>query len=216
MDQAPTITAKGERTRAKILRAAQEAVGELGVAGVSHRVIAERAGVRLSLTSYYFASLDHLLEAAWDEQRRAGGILSHALGTQAMRLVELFAAPGTEDDAKLMHLDALAELFARYIENEAVQTPLELATDCGFLFAWKLPQSLRDKVVRHNQSWVDRASELMARAGSQDPAADGATLVAAIRFEEFAQVTYAKDARDVAKMKRQFFRLLCGLLIGAN
>jgi TetR/AcrR family transcriptional regulator, regulator of biofilm formation and stress response len=47
-----------------LLRAGMELAGERGMAGVTHRAVAARAGVSLGSTSYFFSSLDELLVEA--------------------------------------------------------------------------------------------------------------------------------------------------------
>lgn len=44
-----------------MIQAACELIPEVGVAGLTHRLVAERAGVPLGATTYYFASLDDLV-----------------------------------------------------------------------------------------------------------------------------------------------------------
>lgn len=46
------------------MEAAGQLIGEVGVAGLTHRLVAARAGVPLGATTYYFTSLDDLSEAA--------------------------------------------------------------------------------------------------------------------------------------------------------
>lgn len=211
MDALAPLTAKGQQTRARILDAAHQAIAELGVAGVSHRAIAQRAGVKLSLTSYYFGSLDQLLEAVWDAQRARSAVLSDALregSTQLSEALRACAAPGE----RAMLVERLASHFARYIAQEAVERPGDLAVDCSFLFAWTLPETLRAKVVAHNQLWVDRTLLMMQLVGSDDPGTDAATLVAAVRHAEFALVTYGRDSLSEAAMARRFARLLRGMV----
>ncbi|MGJ0203537.1 TetR family transcriptional regulator [Leucobacter sp. gxy201] len=53
-----------EGRKRAIVRAAAELITENGPAGISHRSIAERAGVSLGSTTQYFASLDELRELA--------------------------------------------------------------------------------------------------------------------------------------------------------
>ncbi|MDQ7905424.1 TetR family transcriptional regulator [Phytohabitans sp. ZYX-F-186] len=53
-----------EGRRRKIVEAAGQLVGEVGVAGLTHRLVAARAGVPLGATTYYFTSLDDLSAAA--------------------------------------------------------------------------------------------------------------------------------------------------------
>lgn len=57
-------TPRGEERRERILRAALLVIGERGVAGATHRAVATRAGVPTATTTYYFATLDELLEDA--------------------------------------------------------------------------------------------------------------------------------------------------------
>lgn len=59
-----THYASGHARRAALLEAAIEVLAEYGVRGASHRAIAAKAGMPLSTTSYFFASLDELITAA--------------------------------------------------------------------------------------------------------------------------------------------------------
>ena len=49
------------RRRERILAAALDLIAEEGVAGVSHRKIAARAGVPLGSMTYHFTGIDELL-----------------------------------------------------------------------------------------------------------------------------------------------------------
>lgn len=55
---------RGRRRRTAIVGAAAELALEAGLAAVSHRAVARRAGVPLGSTTYYFATLDELLGEA--------------------------------------------------------------------------------------------------------------------------------------------------------
>ncbi len=55
---------RGRHRRGLLITAAAELVMEQGFAAVGHRSVAERAGVPLSATTYYFASLEDLLREA--------------------------------------------------------------------------------------------------------------------------------------------------------
>ena len=74
--------------REALLSAAVAVVAESGVGGATHRAIAARAGVPLSTTSYFFASLDDL-------------ILEALRAFVAVQVVELKAAAHAFDDAGL-------------------------------------------------------------------------------------------------------------------
>ncbi|TVT52434.1 TetR family transcriptional regulator [Amycolatopsis rhizosphaerae] len=57
-------TPKGERRRAALVEAAAELLVEGGFDAIRHRAVAERAGLPLASTTYYFDSLDDLVTAA--------------------------------------------------------------------------------------------------------------------------------------------------------
>ena len=59
----PRLTAKGERTRARIVEAAAGLIHERGVAGTSLDDIRSAAGVSGSQLSHYFAGKDELVQA---------------------------------------------------------------------------------------------------------------------------------------------------------
>ncbi len=60
----PGRTAKGDRRREQLARAAADLVREEGPAALGHRAVAARAGLSLSATTYYYSGLDDLAAAA--------------------------------------------------------------------------------------------------------------------------------------------------------
>lgn len=64
-------TPKGERRRQALVAAAAALLSEGGLEAVRHRAVAERAGLPLASTTYYFSSLDDLVAAAVEHQGRA-------------------------------------------------------------------------------------------------------------------------------------------------
>lgn len=64
MTSAGAATPKGERRRQALAAAASELLDSGGFDAVKHRAVADRAGLPLASTTYYFDSLDELLVAA--------------------------------------------------------------------------------------------------------------------------------------------------------
>ncbi|GGS20213.1 MULTISPECIES: TetR/AcrR family transcriptional regulator [Actinokineospora] len=64
-------TPKGERRRQALVEAAAELLIEGGFDALRHRAVAERAGLPLASTTYYFQSLDELVMAALEYHGRA-------------------------------------------------------------------------------------------------------------------------------------------------
>jgi DNA-binding transcriptional regulator YbjK len=64
-------TPKGERRRAALVEAAAELLIQGGFDAIRHRAVAERAGLPLASTTYYFHSLEDLISAAMEQYSRA-------------------------------------------------------------------------------------------------------------------------------------------------
>lgn len=94
-------TPKGERRRHALVEAAAALLDEGGFDAVRHRAVAQRAGLPLAATTYYFRSLDELVAAAVEHHARA------ELGRGWARLAELAANPQDEEGALELMLDAL-------------------------------------------------------------------------------------------------------------
>jgi DNA-binding transcriptional regulator YbjK len=89
--------------RQRIIEAAHELIPAVGVKGLTHRLIAERAQVPLGSTTYYFATLADLVDAALEsaaEATRAG------LREWEDRLRDSADVPA-----------ALAELVSEYVQD---------------------------------------------------------------------------------------------------
>lgn len=63
-DMTAAVTPKGERRRHALVSAAAELLNEGGFEAVRHRAVAQRAGLPLASTTYYFSSLDELIAKA--------------------------------------------------------------------------------------------------------------------------------------------------------
>ncbi|PXW31665.1 UNVERIFIED_CONTAM: TetR family transcriptional regulator [Williamsia faeni] len=99
-------TPKGARRRALLIAAAGELLLEGGFDAVRHRAVADRAGLPLASTTYYFASLEDLVaeavEHVCDDDRNAIAERSRALSRRrrgaeatAEALAEVFVGDGT-------------------------------------------------------------------------------------------------------------------------
>lgn len=202
---------RGGRTREQILRATLEIIAAHGLSGVSHRAIAARADVRLSLTSYHFGSLEDLLEAAFDayhahtEQRRTELVAS--VDRQMGQLPATLTA-----DVLTAIADSMSNTLAAYIHAGVREHRTDLAVECSFLFAWNLSPTLRQKVDQHSKGLVQLAARVFAQLGSRAPEVDSAVLLATIRQLEFTQVSTGVVS-PVADIKLPLFRLLLGLLM---
>ncbi|WP_137815164.1 TetR/AcrR family transcriptional regulator [Gandjariella thermophila] len=107
-------TPKGERRRQALVEAAAELLVEGGFDAVRHRAVADRAGLPLASTTYYFRSLDELVEAAVEHHARA------ELARGRARLAELAVGPRGVDSLVEIVLDLLLGPASQAGDAEAV------------------------------------------------------------------------------------------------
>lgn len=154
-DDGPAVDgrrARGDKRRAEIIEATLAVVTRDGAAGVTHRAVAEQAGITLSLITYHFATLDDLLVAA----------LTTVADAYTVRIRDIIEGPGDG-------LAGLADLIAESVGpgRERAVAERELTT-----LAARRP-ALRPVARR----WREDIGELAA-AITDDPEA-GAALAAA-------------------------------------
>lgn len=103
--------ARAQQRRTALLEAAVQLLTEGGFAALSHRAVAQRSGLPLAATTYYFASRDELLAQAFthlvdlelDELRRTGperllDELARADRIRQLGLWELYVHAGRQPD----------------------------------------------------------------------------------------------------------------------
>lgn len=158
----PAVSARrprGEARRRKILDACVRVIGSGGLAAVTHRAVADAAGVPLGSTTYYFTDRDDLVRQT----------MEYAVEVEAARMaavLERVDGPPTLDSS----VDLLTEIFL----DKSVADPLyDLALFEMFLEATRNP-SAREQTRR----W----SALIARITDQvlpatDPAVPRQTVV---------------------------------------
>jgi DNA-binding transcriptional regulator YbjK len=111
------MTSKGERRRQQLVTAAAELLRAGGFDAVRHRAVADRAGLPLASTTYYFASLDDLVTAAVEQtsrdelaEGRAQLDRSPAAADPAELVLDLLLGPESRDgglDAVLLRYERL-------------------------------------------------------------------------------------------------------------
>jgi DNA-binding transcriptional regulator YbjK len=135
-----------------LLRATIELLSETGAKAVTHRAVAERAGLPLASTTYYFASVQQLIEEA---------LKLHVAERVAeiQGLAAAVAAPG-----------ASAQDFAERLAEALVGAPsgVLVAQYQMYLEAARNP-ALRPAVAEALGAFESLAAALLAALGARDP-----------------------------------------------
>lgn len=200
---------KRELAKNKILTATLEMIAETGLASLSHRAIAGAAGVQLAMTTYYFGTLDNIIECAFDAfvQQTQGN--RERVGVAADSIYQRYAEQGAIEDNLSGYIADLAELLTAYIDTEVVEHRRQLAVQCQFAFEQNLSESLALKVRALNESLFDIAERTTTRLGSAEPRVDAQLLVHVVRQYELASVS-AGGSYDRAQIHLGITRLLTG------
>ena len=126
----PTRQARGERRRRAILQAALRVISEHGVDAVSHRAVAEEAAVPLASTTYYFESLDELLEGALrlfvDEEAGRLSALTERLEGQDLPPVEIARLFRAELEPDVAQFELYVEAARRPRLREVARNSIEM------------------------------------------------------------------------------------------
>jgi len=184
--------------REQILEAALRVIGRSGRQAVTHRAVAEEAGVPLGSTTYYFESRDDLLRQA----------LEHVAASE----VERYAALGED----LRTVKSPRELADRLID-ELVAAARDRIAYIAEYEIW-LEAGRRPELREAATSWCDAEQRSVALAmealGSSDPATDASLVVAAIDGLGERVLAREDDPARAAKEFRPELRRLIERLVG--
>jgi AcrR family transcriptional regulator len=193
---------RGAARREALLDAVLRVVAEAGADAVTHRRVADVAGLPLASTTYWFQSKEHLLTAAFERAAdRDIERLRADLGDAPERTPDpvglaVDAILGPNDLAKAPPSGAAAHLPEAPPSGAAANNPEAppsgaaannpnpaargwlLATYALMLEAARRP-ALREVTERWTDAYLEMLPPLLAAAGSQHPRADAALLLAA-------------------------------------
>jgi TetR/AcrR family transcriptional regulator, regulator of biofilm formation and stress response len=177
--------------REALLDAAVEVVAERGVGGATHREIAARAGVPLSTTSYFFASIDEL-------------VLEALRCFAARGIARLDAVADAIADERLSPEAAVERFAAALLAVPARET---LAQFEAYLEAGRRPE-VRAEAARVISAFERLAEAALAAAGAPRPRELAPALVALA--DGFALHRLAGPrGRDEARALADGLRALC-------
>ena len=180
---------RGAARRQALLDAVLRVVAEVGVDAVTHRRVAEVAGLPLASTTYWFDSKEHLLTAA--------------LERAAERDIERLGA--FLDEAPKRTVDPLGLVVGAILDpvEHSSQTSRGwlLATYALMLEAARRP-ALREVTSRWTDAYVEALSPLLAAAGSRDPRSDADLILAAADGLLVEQLATGEDSNLVPRLRR--------------
>lgn len=172
-----------ERRRRDILTAASSLVVEHGVAKLTHRAIAARAGVPLGSTTQHFESIDDIREAA--------------LQLLADEIDESLARMDVYIDGVVENPDPLIDEFYSFLHDERA-----LNADIALMTTGTTDPHLRALALR----WTDRLIDMLARTLGRERATaiatyyDGVTIHAGLHEQPLERETIKRTVQALISM----------------
>ena len=156
--------ARGERRRLAILEATLTLVGRKGAGAITHRAVAEEAGVPLAATTYYFSSKSELVREA----------LTHAAETDRETTTQLAA-----ELERVQSAEELAAVLADHVADWLGSGRAVLVSH----YEITLEGARRPELAAISRAWTDRyvrvVAEPLRRLGSAAPERDAWIVVTA-------------------------------------
>ena len=203
---------RSRRRREALLRAAIELLGETGAKSVTHRAVAERAGVPLASTTYYFRSVNELIEEALklhvaERVAELEGLAELALGATAASVTQiaermaevLVAAPSPILVAQYqMYLEAGRNAALQPAASEALAAFEGLIARVLAALGAREPQAAAEAFFALFDGFA-----LHRLARPRDPDREAAALFVAMRALFLEQVMDSEDRDRLHEVLRQ-------------
>jgi DNA-binding transcriptional regulator YbjK len=170
-----TNAPRGAARRDAILRAAIALVGEEGPDALTHRAVAERAGVAVSATTYWFSSKEEIFREA----------VALAAGEEVERFERLVLDLAPRHVTPVAWAHEISAALAADVQSDPAR-PIALYE---FMLEAARQPALREEVERWEAAQLRLAESGLRAAGSDDPETDAHVVVAAITGLILAQLT---------------------------
>jgi TetR/AcrR family transcriptional regulator, regulator of biofilm formation and stress response len=200
----PTSRAEAsERLREAIVAATVRIVARDGVGAVTHRRVAEEAGVSLSSTTWHFASKGDILEAAlrWTAQREVERV------TEMAALVASASPEGFD-------AEAWSQALAAWVAEQTVGPGRDTTVA---LYRLQLETLGRPAAIDLHREWGESLGEVGANvlreAGSTEPELDTRLVVAAIDGLRLNVLSAKEQGEDTSWLAPAILRLV-RMLVG--
>lgn len=176
----PLTSEGGAPTAAAILEATMGIVGKRGLEAVTHRAVAEQAGVSLGAISHHFGSRDELLRQA----------LRHAADAAVTRLERLALAL----QSRVFDTDEWVEAMAAALADDLESNPVRHLAHFELLLACARDPQLRELSRAWREAHLTVAEVGLRGAGSRSPEVHAQLLVAAITGLMLKQLAFPEPS----------------------
>jgi len=164
--------ADGIATRNNMLDAALEIIVRDGIRGISHRAVAQEAGVKQGSVTYYFADINTLITDAFIRYVELGensDFNIRKLAAEAMAEYELEGV--SERGERILLIDKITRFIIGYFSSQELSEET-IILDHAFRNELMRNQTLAKVVRQFDQQDLQLMTEFFSRMGTEDPESD--------------------------------------------
>jgi TetR/AcrR family transcriptional regulator, regulator of biofilm formation and stress response len=192
-------TARGAQRRTEIIDAAIEVMADVGLGGLSMRVVAGQAGIPLGALTYYFRDKSDLVAQAF--QQLSDREIARVVGTAGQL-------------RPTMSAEQLADLVADMILDGFVEPPGAIVTRYELVTEASRDERLRPMFEAWYRAMVPALSRLFRDLGSHQPELDSRTIMAVmagLEIDNLYRPLGPVDKRRIRATLRHAFRAVIAL-----
>ncbi|MDQ6729811.1 MAG: hypothetical protein M3022_05830 [Actinomycetota bacterium] len=179
---------RGAARREALLQAVLTIVAEVGADAVTHRRVAQVAGLPLASTTYWFDSKEHLLTAA----------IELAADRDIARIQALVEDRADGEDPIALAVSGLLEP----LDDERPGSRTSLLAGYSLLLEAARRPALRAIAIRWSEAYTDGLATLLEAAGSRQARADAQLLMAAYDGLLLEQLAAGVSANLSSRLRR--------------
>lgn len=191
--QSPARAEQRPDRRTAILDATVRILGTGGLGAVTHRAVAQEAGVPLAATTYYFSSKDELITEA------VSLLVSEEIAQLAKRAAALGEGLGSPERG--------ATALVQVLVPDETAARAQLAKFELYLEAARQP-NLRSSAAQWQQAFIGLAEMILKAAGAPDPAGRAPLVVPAVD----GVLMYELSAAGTEPVRERLRRRIAGIL----
>jgi len=198
----------GIKTKEKILDAALSVAADKGLKGLTHREIANRAGVSLALTTYHFDSITDLAIQAYKKFQGITASYTSSSMTNAFALVDQYSrlTSASHADREIL-VDNLAKQIAKHIYEQVTQLKKYRYMEAAFMHFGLSSEGIKSDIMETRESFCKNICGIFRLVGSKHAEADASNLLSAIYYQETHSLLSSKRV-DTKKAYKDVHRLL--------
>jgi len=193
---------KGEQTRIQILNAAIEVLAQQGIKGATHRAIALKAEIQLSLTTYYFKDIQELVHQAFQLSSSQTLFRIENVWQMAFDLIESYDKTSLRKVAVKEELrDSLAELATQYLHKKIIEQPVALAVEQLLFTEIQISPALRQLANSHRQALLQPFIQWCRYFNKYNPQVDADIMLTMFTQLEYRNLSVDTEFIDIDEIK---------------